>query len=193
MQPIYAVLSSSGSTRWFQTDWFRGRMQLGVSVVSGSSTPNWSLDASCQVGAGLARFHADASDPIAATLPISRQGLLHTPNHFRRRYGQCISQFQNRCQRWAESGTFEKAYIFRMVPAFEAQLLLCQTSAFAEFNQDGCERTLFWCVRDILVRESCHRQRSYCTCSAYCSTKYTIHMLRVSSWRLRTDVAKRKV
>src|SRR5258705_7593806 len=44
MQPIYAVLSSSGSTRWFQTDWFRGRMQLGVSVVSGSSTPNWSLD-----------------------------------------------------------------------------------------------------------------------------------------------------
>ena len=44
MQPTYAALSSSGSTRWYQTDWWRNPIALGVSVVSGSSTPNWSLD-----------------------------------------------------------------------------------------------------------------------------------------------------
>jgi predicted nuclease of restriction endonuclease-like RecB superfamily len=34
--------------------------------------PNWSLDATCQIGAGVARFHADASDPIAATHDVPR-------------------------------------------------------------------------------------------------------------------------
>jgi predicted nuclease of restriction endonuclease-like RecB superfamily len=35
-------------------------------------TPNWSLDASCQIGASVARFHADASDPIVPTYELPR-------------------------------------------------------------------------------------------------------------------------
>jgi len=33
LQPVYATLSSSGSTRWFQVDWWRNPQPLGISVA----------------------------------------------------------------------------------------------------------------------------------------------------------------
>src|SRR6266436_2333906 len=44
MQPTYATLSSSGSTRWFPADWWRNPISpLGVSVIS-SGGAAWTLD-----------------------------------------------------------------------------------------------------------------------------------------------------
>lgn len=53
MQPKYATLSSSGSTPWFQVDWWRNPIQLGVQVTSNSSTPNWSIDVTMDDPTGL--------------------------------------------------------------------------------------------------------------------------------------------
>ncbi len=44
MQPTYTSLSSSGSTRWFQSDWWRNPISpLGISVIS-SGGAAWTLD-----------------------------------------------------------------------------------------------------------------------------------------------------
>lgn len=53
MQPRYVTLSSSGSSPWFQTDWWRNPIALGVEVVSNSTTPNWSFDVTMDDPTGL--------------------------------------------------------------------------------------------------------------------------------------------
>jgi len=68
----------------------------------------------------------------------------------------------------------------------------CVKPRRSEFHQHCSKGAFFSGIRDILVRESCHRQPSYSAWSAYCSTKYTIHMLWVDSWRLRTGFTQRE-
>jgi hypothetical protein len=43
LQPRYATLSSSGSTPWFPTDWWRNPINLGISVVS-TGGANFQID-----------------------------------------------------------------------------------------------------------------------------------------------------
>jgi predicted nuclease of restriction endonuclease-like RecB superfamily len=71
---------------------FRHTLKYGLALANFFPalvvTPEWSLDATCQIGEGFARFHADASDPIAAThvLPQDTDSLLekHFLQDFRR-------------------------------------------------------------------------------------------------------------
>ena len=63
-----AVITLPGPVSLFRQTLRYGRALAGL-FPAVAAVPGWSLDAKCLMGGKLARFHADAADPIAAVVP----------------------------------------------------------------------------------------------------------------------------
>ncbi|HMJ54921.1 MAG TPA: DUF790 family protein [Polyangiaceae bacterium] len=66
--PEGAVITLPGPVSPFQQTLRYGRA-LAALFPAVAAVPDWSLDAKCLMGVKMARFHADASDPIVAAAP----------------------------------------------------------------------------------------------------------------------------
>jgi uncharacterized protein len=66
--PRGAVITLPGPVSLFRQTLRYGRALAGL-FPAVAAVPEWSLDAKCLMGGKLARFHADAADPIVAMAP----------------------------------------------------------------------------------------------------------------------------